>query len=111
MNAIDTNILVYAIDAAETTKGPTAMALLDRLSADDTVLLWQVACEFGAAVAKVRIRGGTALDPWDAVALMRARFPLVLPDEDVLDVARSCNATGESHTGMRSCSAPASARE
>lgn len=47
MNAIDTNVQIYSLDADEVDKQPVAEALLGQLaSGSDTVLLWQVACEF-----------------------------------------------------------------
>ena len=61
--------------------------MLDRLSADDTVLLWQVLCEFSAVISKLQSRGLAALDPIDAVTALRARFPLAMPDPSVLEIA------------------------
>ena len=47
MNAIDTNVLFYSLDADEVVKQPLAVALLGQLTAaTETVLPWQVACEF-----------------------------------------------------------------
>ena len=86
MNAVDTNVFVYAVSADEIAKGPTAMALLDGLSAADTVLLWQVVCEFGAVLARLRLRGGGAPDAFAALTACRERFPLVLPGPAVLDL-------------------------
>jgi predicted nucleic acid-binding protein len=86
MNAIDTNVLVYAISTDEPVKGPAAMALLDRLSLDDTILPWQVACEFGAALNKLIKRGQAQEDDFDALGLFRARFELVMPGPAVLDL-------------------------
>lgn len=86
MNAIDTNVPVYAVSTDEPIKGPAAMRLLDGLAAADTVLLWQVACEFGAVLARLRAQGRTGSDPFAAVAAYRARFPLVLPGPGVLDL-------------------------
>jgi predicted nucleic acid-binding protein len=87
MNAVDTNVLVYAVSCDESVKGPMAMALLDRLSAADTVLLGQVACEFAAAIAKLRARGQASSDAFAAPEGCRARFPLVMPSPGALDVA------------------------
>jgi predicted nucleic acid-binding protein len=85
MNAVDTNILVYAISADETVKGPVAMTLLDSLSAADTILLWQVTCEFGAVLAKLYARGQADSNAFAALAAWRSRFPLVMPHPAVLD--------------------------
>lgn len=86
MNAVDTNVLVYAVSADEPIKGPTAMALLDQLTAADTLLLWQVACEFGAVLSKLRSRGRATDDAFETLAALRGRFPLVLPTPGILDL-------------------------
>lgn len=86
MNAVDTNVLVYAVSADEPVKGPTAMALLDQLTAADTLLLWQVACEFGSVISKLRSRGRAGDDAFETLVALRGRFPLVLPAPGVLDL-------------------------
>ncbi|MCB9865759.1 MAG: PIN domain-containing protein [Phycisphaerales bacterium] len=85
MNAVDTNILVYALSADEVTKSAAAGKLLESLSSRDTVLLWQVACEFGAVLAKLVARGTADARVLDAMQGLRARFPLILPSPDILD--------------------------
>jgi predicted nucleic acid-binding protein len=42
MNAVDTNVLLYSLDASEPTKRPIAQALLRdlRTSSEKTVLPW-----------------------------------------------------------------------
>jgi predicted nucleic acid-binding protein len=54
MNAVDTNILVYAVDAAEPTKSERAAQLLESLLESETplVLPWQVAAEFLACLRR-----------------------------------------------------------
>ena len=62
MNAVDTNVLVYACDPRNASKQGTAATLIETL--DDPVLLWQVACEYQAAMAQVaadRIYPGTGV--------------------------------------------------
>lgn len=86
MNAIDTNILVYAGSADEVVKGPIAIALLDRLNATDTVLPWQVVCELGAVLVRASRRGDLRRDPAAALSLFRNRFPVAMPTPGVLDV-------------------------
>ena len=44
MNAVDTNILIYAQDPRDKSKQKIAQQLIATL--DDGVLLWQVACEY-----------------------------------------------------------------
>jgi len=85
MNAVDTNILVYAICADEPAKSAASMRLLDELTAADTVLLWQVACELGAVLTRLRASGRTTLDAAEAVQAYRGRFPLVLPSPTILN--------------------------
>lgn len=47
MNAVDTNVLIYAHDPRDLVKQNKAVALIASLT--DGVLLWQVACEYVAA--------------------------------------------------------------
>lgn len=84
MNAVDTNILVYALCADEPVKGDVAMRFLDGLTAGDTVLLWQVACELGAVLTRLRSVEGASIDAAEAVQAYCSRFPLVLPTPNVL---------------------------
>src|SRR5258707_11550833 len=48
MNAVDTNFLVYLFDADEPAKRAKAVNTFNQLlhSSQETLLLWQVACEF-----------------------------------------------------------------
>jgi predicted nucleic acid-binding protein len=86
MNAIDTNLLVYAVSADQPGKGEMAMRLLDRLGADDTVLLWQVAVELGTVLSRLEAAGRLRRAANEVVTLYRARFPLILPSADVLEL-------------------------
>ena len=88
MNAVDTNILVYAVSADETVKGPAAMNLLDGLSASDTILLWQVACEFIAASHKLAAHGLTLEEAWAQLTCYLDVYRLVVPGPAVLEQAR-----------------------
>ena len=85
MNAVDTNVLVYSVSADEPVRGPRAAALLQELSASNTVLLWQVAYEFGAVVSRLHQRGRVPPEAFDALVALRNRFPLILPTSRVLD--------------------------
>jgi predicted nucleic acid-binding protein len=51
MNAVDTNVLIYAHDSRDPVKQEKAVALIGSLT--DGVLLWQVACEYIAASRKL----------------------------------------------------------
>ena len=62
MNAVDTNVLLYARDPRDARKQATAAALVESL--DDAVLLWQVACEYMAATRKL---GAARIQPTASV--------------------------------------------
>lgn len=85
MNAIDTNVFVYALSQDEPVKQAAAVALLGSLNPDETVVLWQVAVELGAVITR-RINAGRA-DPGtlELARDLRDRFPLVLPSPSLLD--------------------------
>lgn len=86
MNAVDANVFIYAVDASDPAKSAVAMSLVDSLNGEDTILPWQVLCEFAAVLCKLRQRGSCQLDPRDAVAGLQARFPLVMPDPSVVEI-------------------------
>jgi predicted nucleic acid-binding protein len=52
MNAIDTNVLIYALDVTEPVKSQQATALLQHLKGSSLVIPWQVAVEFLACLRK-----------------------------------------------------------
>lgn len=58
MNAVDTNVLIYARDPRDSVKQEKARALTSNLT--DGALLSQVACEFIAASRKLTAVGYTA---------------------------------------------------
>ena len=91
MIAVDTNILVYAIDVSE----PAKMAIADRLLKDlgsqgKGVLLWQVACEFLACLHRWQDSGRiTAAQTTTYFQSVAGLYPLVTPDPSVLATAIS----------------------
>lgn len=87
MIAVDTNILVYAVDANEPVKGPKAVELLRGLQSQQTVLLWQVVCEFGAAITRRRIATELPNGTPAVIAAWLDIFPLVLPSRVVVEHA------------------------
>lgn len=89
MIAIDTNILVYAVDQAEVHKRPKAVALLQQLHAGaSTVLLWQVAAEYLAKLRKWAASGQlTSVEVEGYLHQALALFPVALPSIRVLDLA------------------------
>jgi len=79
MNAVDTNVYVYALDADEPVKQAKAVELFDRLVLQpaDTVLVWQVAGEFLSQLRRWESKG--KLTPDEVKATFRrfsAMFPL-----------------------------------
>lgn len=91
MNAVDTNVLIYARDPRDPSKHERAR----QLTADmpDGGLLWQVACEFIAASRKLTEVGYTQAQAWRELAQLRELWKLVVPSEDVLLRAERLTAT------------------
>ena len=90
MNAADTNVLVYAIDADEPVKQVAAIRLLDRLSepASETVLLWQVAGEFLACLRRWQSAGKvSAADVEADIRDVLSMFPLAAPAPAVFELS------------------------
>lgn len=90
MNAVDTNILVYAIDQHEPEKRASAQALLRDLgnSGDRPLLLWQVACEFVACLR--RWESKSRIEPHEVQLYLehfQQSLPLILPTEQVLGLS------------------------
>jgi predicted nucleic acid-binding protein len=77
MNAVDTNILIYAHDPRDAAKMNTAIALLDSLV--DGVLLWQVACEFLWVSRKLEPHGYTQAQAWSEIRRLRRVWATILP--------------------------------
>lgn len=87
MNAIDTNVLVYAVDFNEPTKQAKAINLLSGLSQTptQTVLLWQVVGEYLSCLRRWQSAGrvtDTLVEQYVNRAL--AMFSLVLPTKNVI---------------------------
>src|SRR5688572_5266454 len=90
MNAVDTNVYVYTIDADEPAKQAKAIALLDRLALAqaDTVILWQVAGEFLNQLRRFESKGLlTAAAVESGFQRFRSAFALRLPTAGVFDVS------------------------
>jgi predicted nucleic acid-binding protein len=85
MNAVDTNVLIYARDPRDSNKQAAATALL--LSLTDGVLLWQVACEYIAASRKLEPFGYDRTQALADVADMREAWKTILPTWSVMDRA------------------------
>jgi predicted nucleic acid-binding protein len=91
MNAVDTNILIYARDPRDPAKQQKARATISSIS--DGVLLWQVACEFIAASRKLTNLGYTQALAWRESEQLRRLWRLVLPAESVFSQAEELTAT------------------
>lgn len=90
MNAVDTNVLVYALDADEPVKQAKAQRLLDGLipRRGETELLWQVAAEFLSVLRKWEVAGRiSAEDVETNFRDITASFPLRLPVDSVFAVS------------------------
>jgi predicted nucleic acid-binding protein len=86
MIAVDTNVLIYACDQADSRRQKIALDLI--ATSSDGVLLWQVACEFLSASRKLSKQGFTAAHAWNRLAEFRDLLPLVLPTDDILARAK-----------------------
>jgi predicted nucleic acid-binding protein len=90
MNAVDTNILIYAVDLKEQVKQPKAEKLLQHLVAGPatTVVFWQVLVEAVQQLRRWHDQGWlTEVQFGQHVQTFRAMFPLVFPTAGVLDHA------------------------
>lgn len=87
MNAVDTNIFVYAFTKGDPRRD-AAVRLVDALPDDKTVLLWQVACETGAVLDRIQRENGTKKRTVDyprlAVQLLMERFQLAFPGANII---------------------------
>lgn len=85
MNAVDTNILIYVHDPRDNRKQEEAARLIESLT--ESVLLWQVACEFVAASRKLTAFGFGVSDAWREVRRLRALWATKLPSLEVMERA------------------------
>src|SRR5437870_4984006 len=92
MNAVDTNVLVYACDLRDPAKQNRAIELIGDLP--DGVILWQVACEFIAAARRLELQGFSAEAAWRQLERVFRILPLVLPNPSVLVGARAMHLSG-----------------
>lgn len=90
MNAIDTNVYVYMLDADEPAKQRIAVELLDQLMAkpDEVVMLWQVASEFLSYLRRLEAKKLLSATAVEAGFLrFRATSCLQLPTEGVFQTS------------------------
>jgi predicted nucleic acid-binding protein len=86
MNAVDTNVFIYALDTDEPVKQAKALDLFQRLSqaSGPTVLPWQVAGELLSNLRKRETDGRIAADEVESrFRKVIAMFPLAIPGAQV----------------------------
>jgi predicted nucleic acid-binding protein len=86
MNAVDTNVLIYAHDPREPGKQEIAVSLIE--SSTDAALLWQVACEYISASRKWEPFGYSRRQAWQDIRDLRSVWTAVLPSWEVADRAQ-----------------------
>ena len=87
MNAVDTNILIYAKDPRDPRKQAIAETLIGDL--DDGTLLWQVTCEFLAASRKLEPFGYSLREAWQDLEELRSTWNTVIPTWNIQVHAQS----------------------
>ena len=85
MNAVDTNVLLYAHDPRDARKQAIAQTLVESLA--DGVLPWQVACEFLAASRKLQSQGFSFADALAEIRTLRQVWATLQPDWNTIDKA------------------------
>jgi predicted nucleic acid-binding protein len=96
MNALDTNILVYAHDSRDPRKQAIAGSLVEDL--DDGALLWQVACEFLSASRKLEPFGYGLAQAWQDIQDLYIVWKTILPSWNTLARAQLlCRRCSISH--------------
>jgi hypothetical protein len=78
MTAVDTNILIYSCDLADSRRQHRAIEIIEE--SRDGVLLWQVASEFVGPSRKLASQGFTRSQAWSRLEEFMALFPLILSD-------------------------------
>ena len=85
MNAVDTNVLIYSIDANDDRKRRRALDLIEALPESETIIPWQVACEVAAVLRSMATTGKFRGNYARAVSALRDCFPIVLPQLSALE--------------------------
>jgi predicted nucleic acid-binding protein len=78
MNAVDTNVLIYARDPRDLRKKGIARSLITNLR--DGALLWQVACEYVSASRKLVPHGFDHTQAWEDIRTLRRTWQEIPPD-------------------------------
>lgn len=77
MNAVATNVLIYAHDPRDKRKQSAATVLIEELT--EGVLLWQVACEYLSASRKLEPLGYSVAAAWKDLHDLRQAWTPALP--------------------------------
>jgi len=85
MNAVDTNVLTYAIDPRDPRKSAIADSVLFNLR--DGALLWQVACEYVNASRKLVPYGFDHAEAWEDIRNLRRSCTFIPPDWETFNEA------------------------
>ena len=83
MNAVDTNVLVYAHDPRNPEKHAVAISLIESLT--EVALVWQVACEYVSASKRLESFGYSREQAWQDVRELRMVWAAVLPSWEIMD--------------------------
>jgi len=86
MNAVDTNVLLYACDKSDSRRYAIAESVIRQT--EGGILVWQVAAEFVAAARRLETRGFTREIAWARLNDFLRVYRLVVPSPAVLDHAR-----------------------
>jgi predicted nucleic acid-binding protein len=82
MNAVDTNVLIYAHDPRDPVKQQIAQQLVSSVA--NAVLLWQVAVEYLAGCRKLEPFGYTLADGWRDIGQLQQCWSSIGPNWNVL---------------------------
>lgn len=92
MNAVDTNVLIYAHDPRDPIKQNQAVSLIASMT--DGVLLWQVACEYVAASRKLAAYGLSQPQAFADLRQLQTLWRPFFPNWAVLQRAEMLMTTG-----------------
>ena len=110
MNAIDTNVVAYSVDADAGEKRLRALTLLDELDPAETVIPWQVVCEAGSVLLKLVAKGRSQADPTALVRALTNRFRVAMPTEGLILEGLRLRTDHQMSIGIPCSSPPASKR-
>ena len=83
MNAVDTNVIIYAHDPRSPAKRSTAEALMRSMA--DGALMWQVVCEYLSASRKLDPFGYSRAEAWADIRDLERICELKVPTWDTVD--------------------------